>query len=125
MVCDSKSAIFLLHMKTSVSWECSVAVGRSSSCQLLTILLHYGSLYSAIAQKLKHFGNRELVEQCPLIQEHVGGVIREVMEHVLTHCGEIHPFLVENPDISPATRQHLLVILNDPNQLMALKLKPH
>ena len=47
----------------------------------------------------------------------------EVMEQVINQFGSIHPFLVENPDISPATRQHLMDILNDPKQLLILKLE--
>ena len=46
-----------------------------------------------------------------------------MMHQVLTQFGDVEPFLVENVDMSPATRERLLAILLDPNQLAFLKVE--
>lgn len=47
----------------------------------------------------------------------------EMMNQVLVQYGDIKPFLLENGDVSPATRAKLLEILNDPQQQLLLKME--
>lgn len=45
---------------------------------------------------------------------------------VLTLFGDVEPFLMDNVDLSPATREHLLIILgilHDPAELVLLKVE--
>ena len=46
-----------------------------------------------------------------------------MMHQVLTQFGDVEPFLMENVDMSPATRERLLAILHDPNQLVLLEVE--
>ena len=46
-----------------------------------------------------------------------------MMSQVLVQYGDIKPFVLENWDISPATRAKLLEILNDPQQQILFKME--
>ncbi len=47
----------------------------------------------------------------------------EIMRQILVQFGDVQAFLQQNEDISPATRPKLLEVLNDPRQLIVLKME--
>ena len=47
----------------------------------------------------------------------------ELLKQVSDYFGDVTPFLQENENLSPLIRQHLLEIINDPQDLQDLRLE--
>lgn len=71
---------------------------------------------------LNFSGKRELEGRCVLPVIHDGGA-SESSKQISDYFGAVASFLQENENLSPQIRQHLMEIINDPQELQDLRLE--